>query len=1138
MRTLEKLVTDTNAPVTEKNDVNSSCDVTTENRWAFEIAKTVSVNPEDLPQQLKFAVDKKTRILFLIDTGCEVSLLPKDLTNGVEKYFKPFTRAIQGIGESELHPIGTINVELQLGDLRPFKHDFWVTQEFRNYGIIGLDILEANIIIIAPHKSEIYDEASKRTAKLFAAANLPKPVVARVNKAEIRKHSRYDSLEKECLELLAEHPQLTETPDYNIRPKHGHFLEINLDNNYQPRMIKARRCNETCKRQIDENFRDLIRRGAVIRGEANICASPITVVPKKDGKLRICVDYTALNKYTRPLSYPLPRIDTLPEKIPDGTQFFTTLDLKEAYYSLPIHPNSRECAAIITTSGTFIPKRTTFGLRNAPTRFQLFMDQTFEQCRDFCFIYLDDILIYSKSESEHIAHLSKVLRTLEKNGLYLNASKCAFAKSNIDFLGHSIGVDGVNVIEAKVEAIKKLPLPRTRRELKRFLGMVNYYHRHIPKIAEVMAPLNEISGGSKASNRTKLVLKDDQIQAYHDTIATLAEAATLNYEDHDKPLVLFSDASDTHVGAVLEQEGDKGEMRPLAFFSKKLPPSKQVRSTFYKELRGVYLSLKHFQARTLGRELIIRTDSKAVEKAITNEVGDQCPHAQRWICAINEFNPTVKHIDGRDNVVADSLSRPPQVKAMYVRTYQEDPDYVYTSESDVTDSESEDDGDIEEPVISSAAVSSEGNDIDIDTISSSSLNREAIAALQSKDPDLIEQARKLKKDVHFTVPENMAYILEDNVKRVILPEPLRFTVFNAAHNQIHQGKEKSIEAIARTYWWPKLRDDIDLWVRYCLTCQQSKVVRHNRPNIGFFPNNTQRFQFLHMDLLGPLPHDSLTNKYVLVIKDRATSFSVTAPIPNKKQMTVRDAFMQHWVGHYGVPQIVVSDNGGEFKNDELNLMFQQLGIQHRPTASRSPQTNGFVERQNRTINVAFRALEIKTNWAIHLPLITATINNSFIEGCPYTPAQYAFGCALNLTGRVLFNSIGSSTEITRPSRIETAVFLNAMADVSRKFKKLNNSSTFIQKDLYECKYVWLKKYNKNKMDYLYVGPYKVERDLSTEQHLFIMRGVELVKVSIRNVKVYEGPLDFEDTIEAENKNSYNLRQRKTINYNESSEDEL
>ena len=1123
-----QIVSETNVPRLKSVNATTSRDVTTEHRWAFEISNTTLVNPADLPQNLQFAVDKNSHVLFLIDTGCEVSILPKQLTNGINQYFKPFSRVIQGIGESELHPIGSVNVELKLSNFEPIRHDFWVTQENRNYGILGLDFLKANEITIAPHESKLYNKTSNRTAQLFAAANLPTPVVARTNKGEVRDHSRYDSLEEECLALLSKYPQLTETPDYTQPPKHGHFLEIILDD-YQPRMIKARRCNEVCKRQIDENFRDLTERGAVIRGEAHVCASPITVVPKKDGKLRICVDYTALNKKTRPLSYPLPRIDTLPEKIPGGTQFFSTLDLKEAYYSLPIHPDSQERAAIITTSGTFIPRRTTFGLRNAPTRFQQFMDHTFELCRDFTFIYLDDILIYSSSRSEHMAHVTKVLDTLSNNGLYINFEKCAFAKSHVKFLGHDIGVDGINVIKTKIEAVKNLPLPRTRRELKRFLGMVNYYHRHVPRIAEVMAPLNEISGGSKASNRAKLELNDAQIKAYHDTIATLAEATTLAYERHDKPLILFSDASDTHVGAVLEQEGDNGEMRPLAFFSKKLPPAKRVRSTFYKELRGVYLSLKHFQARVLGRNLIIRTDSKAVQRAITNELRDQCPHEQRWICAIKEYNPTVQHIEGRNNVVADSLSRPPTM-AMYARVYREDPDYVFTSESDTSDSESDSDGDDdEEPLISPAIFCSDTSDTDIETISARTLNRGAIAVFQNNEPELLEQARSLKLTINYTVPEGMAYIVENGVKRVILPEPLRSTAYNAAHNRLHLGKDKSIEAIARTFWWPGLREDVSHWVNYCAVCQQTKVPRHNRPNIGFFPHNTQRYQFLHMDLLGPLD-ESMTFKYVLLVKDRATGFLVTAPLPDKSAMTVRNAFMQNWVGHYGVPQVVISDNGGEFRNDLLKEAFDQLGIEHRFTSARTPQTNGYVERQNRTINVAFRSLNDRTNWALHLPLITSNINNSFIEGSPYTPAQYAFGCSLNLSGRVLFNQINAKSQINRPSPFETAVFINSMADISRRFKKPNNASTYYQPGLFDCKYVWIKKPNRKKLDRLYQGPYKVVRDRSTEHSLYILKDSNVVKVSIRNVKAYVGPLNLID--EAAYYGYYNLRQRRPLNYAE------
>ena len=210
----------------------------------------------------------------------------------------------------------------------------------------------------------------------------------------------------------------------------------------------------------------------------------------------------------------------------------------------------------------FVPKVTSFGLRNAPTRFQKFMDSIMFSCKAFTFIYLDDILVFSDSEERHIAHLNQVLETLSKNGLFLNKAKCFFAKTRVDFLGHTVGVDGVDVMESKVEAIKKLPLPNTRKELKRLIGMISYYHKFIPNLAEVMSPLTEISGGPKASNRAIIKLTDGQIKAYHNTIAMLVEAVTISYEDHTKPLILFTDASDSHVGAVLEQERKNGEMHP------------------------------------------------------------------------------------------------------------------------------------------------------------------------------------------------------------------------------------------------------------------------------------------------------------------------------------------------------------------------------------------------------------------------------------------------------------------------------------------------------------------------------------------------------------------------------------------------
>ena len=1096
-------------------------------RWTFKLVKNSFVDPNNLPQNLQFVSDLNTNVLFLIDSGSEISLLPKSLTNGINKYFLPNSKSIQGIGDSVIHPVGSADIEVNVSELGNFTHTFWITPESRGYGIIGLDFLKANELEILPAKSQLRSAISGRKTKLLVASDFPSPVVASINSVELI-NSGKNSLEERCKALLAKFPEITKKPDYTVPPKHNHSLEIIVDN-YCPKMTKARRCGGT-REVIKDHFFDLLERGAVVRGSGDTCASPVTCVPKKDKTYRVCIDYTILNSHTRPLSYPLPRIDELSEIIPGGTCVFSTLDLKEAYYSLPIEISSQKYAAIITHKGVFIPKRCTFGLKNAPTRFQQMMESIFISCQTFTFIYLDDILIFSKTEEDHISHLKTVFKILSDNGLYLNTNKCNLAKTKLDFLGHSVSIEGLNVLDSKVEAIREYPIPTTRRDLKRFLGLANYYHRFVPKIAEITAPLNELSGGPKSTNRAKINLKDRHIQAFKNTKAILAHTTTLSYEDHNKPLMLFSDASDTHVGAVLEQEGKNGEMRPLAFFSKKLPPLKTVRSTFYKELRALYLSLKHFQYRILGRRLLIRTDNKALVGAINNTLKDQSPMEQRYIMLIKEFDPEVAHIAGSNNTVADALSRPPQITAMHVRAHQEDPDYLCSSESDSSDSELDiDDFDNSEQLITPEVYDLDISSSDVESVSPKTLDREAIAIFQRREPGLIDQARLLKKEVQFTTNENMAFFIEDGIKRVILPESLRLTAYNAAHNRLHLGIEKSIEAIARTFWWPKLRNDISHWVNNCATCQQTKVSRHNRPNIGFFPNNTQRFQFLHLDLIGPLDK-SVDYQYVLMIKDRATGLLVTAPIPDKTAITVRNAFIQNWVGHYGVPQVVLSDNGKEFKNFLLQEACKQLGIEQRFTSSRTPQTNGYVERQNRTINVAFRSLEDKTNWALHLPLITCTINNSFIEGSPYTPAQYAFGCSLNLSGRLLFDEVDEIHQITRPSPFECAVFVNSMADISRKFRKTKNDAPFYQPGLFNCRYVWLKKNNRKKLDKLYEGPYKVVRNKSTEHSLYIIKNSQVVKVSIGNTKAYVGPLNLTD--ELEGINSYNLRPHGPVNYAE------
>ena len=1089
---------------------------TTEDKrcWAFQLTKFHTLNPSNLPQNLQFVSDSDTNVIFLVDSGSEISILSKELTNGVNRYFPPQKVTIQGFGGKAIHPIGSVEVQLKLGELELINHSFWVTQEPRSYGIIGLDLLRKHKLAIFPSSGRLSSTTSKKSAKLFTAADVPTPVVALINNIELVREGN-SLLEEKCRKLLLNFPEITANPTYGSKPKHDHELELILDD-YKPVMVSPRRAGGR-RAAIDAHFKDLENRGVVVQGVGYHGASPVTCVLKKDKTMRVCVDYTRLNAATRPLCYPLPRIDDLSSEIPGGVKYFTNLDLKEAYYSLPLAANSRKWAAVIIHAGVFIPRRCIFGLKNAPMRFQQMMETLLKECREYTYIYLDDILIFSYTEQEHLFHVGEVFKVLAKNGLFLNVKKSVFAKSKVEFLGHIVGVNGIDVQSAKVAAIRNYPMPITRKDLRRFLGLVNYYHKFVERLSDITAPLSEISGGPKRTNRSILNLTDAQIQAFEDTKMALANATSLSFENRDKPLMLYSDASDTHVGAVLEQEGDNAEERkPLAFFSRSIPVPKRIRSIYHKELKGLVLSIKHFHNRIYGRQLIIRCDNLALCNALKNNVTDQPPIVQRYLQKVKDYDPEIIHIKGIDNVVADALSRPPQMTTNFVSRCGTDPDYVEEWESDSEEEEQED----------------ELEEIEEEIIRAGQIDRSSVALLQQNEGDLVETARKLKKEVKYSEPDNVAEIVEVGNSRIILPEQLRLPAFNAAHRILHLGIEKSIEAVAKDFWWPTLKEDVTKWVNTCIDCQAIKVVRHNRPKIGFFPERTQRLNFVHIDLVGPMDVVSNNCKYVLTIKDRGTGFLVATPIPDKKALTVRDAFVQSWCSYFGTPQVVVSDNGREFVNQVLTDTFTQLGVDHRLVPPYSPQANGYIERQHKTINQALRAVRTKENWALRLPIIIASINNTSIEGSPYTPSQYALGMCANLPGQIFLNNSVESNFECNP--LDAMLFLNIMANVNRKNQRYTERKEYYEPSLFQCEKVWVRRTNKRKLSTLFHGPYRVVQ--ATEHSMYIEKNGKVVKVSIRNVKAYREREDTEHSGSVGKvRDGYNLRDRKTVvNYEEES----
>ena len=292
-----------------------------------------------------------------------------------------------------------------------------------------------------------------------------------------------------------------------------------------------------------------------------------------------------------------------------------------------------------------------FGLKNAAQTFQRFMDQVLRGL-DFCYVYINDLLIASHSTEQHNEHLRLVFDRLRKYGIIINAQKCVFGAASVQFLGHLVDKNGIHPLPGKVQAITDFPQPTSRRQLRTFLGLINFYHRFIPRCAKILGPLNTLL----ASPTECLTWDNASLHAF----TTIKEAlATATLLVHPKPNALtgvMTDASNTAVGAVLQQYIN-GQWQPISFFSKKLKPAETRYSTFDRELLAIYLSLKHFRYFLKGRTFHVDTDHKPLTFAFNCQPDRYSPRQSRHLNYISQFTTDLRHVRGIDNSVADALSR-------------------------------------------------------------------------------------------------------------------------------------------------------------------------------------------------------------------------------------------------------------------------------------------------------------------------------------------------------------------------------------------------------------------------------------------------------------------------------------------------
>ena len=371
-------------------------------------------------------------------------------------------------------------------------------------------------------------------------------------------------------------------------------------------------------------FNELLARGIISRSDS-AWSSPLHVVPKKDDSWRPVGDYRALNNLTARDTYPLPHLHTFADSL-FGTSIYSKVDLKETFLQIPVHPNDIAKTNITTPFGAFQYNYMSYGPSGASQSFQRFIDTVL---RDLCvidsigisrpvtvFAYIDEILIASSDEAAHKLDLRALFVRLSEYGLRINLHKCAFGVSTLKFLGHKLSKEGLAPLPEKVVALQQYSRPETAKDLRRYLGMINFYRRFVPRAAQTLAPLYDLLKiACKRSSRGMLEWTHETVSAFEKSKSDLLNATMLAYPAPGARIYLAADASDNAVGAVLQQQLPDGTMQPLGFLSRRLDPAQIKWSIFGRELLAVYLGVHHFAYFLEGAQFIIQTDHQALISA-------------------------------------------------------------------------------------------------------------------------------------------------------------------------------------------------------------------------------------------------------------------------------------------------------------------------------------------------------------------------------------------------------------------------------------------------------------------------------------------------------------------------------------------
>lgn len=849
--------------------------------------------------------------------------------------------------------------------------------------------------------------------------------------------------------------------DFGNTSKVRHHIKLSDETPFKSR---ARPIHPHDVEAVRKHLQELLDAG-VIRESESPFASPIVVVKKKDGSIRLCIDYRKLNFQTIKDAYALPNLEEAFSALA-GSRWFSVLDLKSGYYQIQMEESDKHKTAFVCPLGFWEFNRMPQGITNAPSTFQRLMERCMGQMNlKEVLVFIDDLIIFSSSLEEHEERLKRVLQRLREYGLKLAPEKCKFFQTSVKYLGHVVSEHGVQTDSEKVKALTTWPVPSNLKELRSFLGFAGYYRRFIQGYSQIVKPLNELTAGYPPlkKRKKKPLLKQEGFEyhnpkepfglrwtsrcqeAFDQIIQKLTSAPVLGFADPKLPYILHTDASTVGLGAALYQLQNE-QLRAIAFASRGLSKSEMK----YPAHKLEFLALKwavteKFSDYLYGTHFTVVTDSNPLTYVLTTAKLDATGY--RWLSALSTFSFQLQYRAGKQNIDADALSRRPHAAleddpisqkeserirqfALYHLGQNEthavpreviqaicDRHTISTTESEMSEFTSPGFALVESLAIHASAIPDSFEVEQLDGFPLiPPLTKEELKEKQRSDPAIssvicqIETGQSPPPSLRADLPDLPLLLRElnrlelqngilyrrrqegpDITFQLVLPEELRSVALQSLHKDMgHLGVDRTIDLVRARFYWPKMSLSVEKMISTCERC----VRRKSNPERAAPLMNikaSRPLELVCIDYLSLEPDRSNT-KDILVITDHFTKYAVAIPTPNQRARTVAKALWENFIGPYGVPERLLSDQGPDFESKTIKELCEITGMRKIRTTPYHPRGNP-VERFNRTLLQMLGTLsdQEKQHWKDFVKPLTHAYNCTKNDVTGFSPYELMFG---------------------------------------------------------------------------------------------------------------------------------------------------